>query len=172
MYFYNASEQDMYGDDFGQEGDDQMNLGMDTRMNMSGGISGRDILLEDDIVKAITGETQAYYYYENLAELAPDNEDQRIIKGIQEDEAKHYYWFTTILRRMGGEIPRIPSGEAPEDFVDGVKKAIMDELQANEFYLDIAYRATDPYIEMHFTHASQDEQRHATLLQNILINMI
>lgn len=182
MYFYNAIEQDLYSDNLGQEDEDQMNMGMDMDlgmgmdmdmgMDMPGGISGRDILLEDDIVKAITGEAQAYYYYENLAELASSDEEREIIKGIQEDEAKHYHWFMTILRRMGGELPQIPMGEMPDDFEEGVKKAIMDELEANEFYLDIAYRATDPYIEMHFMHAAHDEQRHATLLQYILLNMM
>jgi len=169
MYYGNSNEQDQNNQR--EAGENQMSIGKDVRSDKKQGISGRDILLEGDIVKAIIGEAQAYYYYDSLAEMAPNEEDKKVIKGIQEDESKHYHWFNMILHRMGGEVPQITMGELPKDFEEGVEKAIHDELEANEFYLDIAYRATDPYIEMHFMYAAPDEQRHATLLQNILLNM-
>ncbi|HWT73719.1 MAG TPA: ferritin-like domain-containing protein [Mobilitalea sp.] len=174
MYYNYMSDQDQYyGNQMQDAGDDMdMGMGMDMGMNVRQSISGRDINLESEIAKAITGEVQAYYFYEKLMELAPNEEIKNVIKGIQEDEAKHYHWFTAILRRMGAEIPQVPAGEMPTDFEEGVKRAIRDELEANEFYLDIAYRATDPFIEKHFRHASQDEQRHATLFLNILMNMM
>lgn len=129
-----------------------------------------DSMLLAEISKAIIGEAQAYNFYEVLAELAPNDEDIKTIKSIQEDEAKHYNWFTMLLKGLR-ELPRISAGEPPTDFKDGVRTAIHDELTANEFYLDISYRAIDPNIKMLFLYASQDEQRHATLLQNILMNL-
>lgn len=129
-----------------------------------------DMMLADDIAKAIVGEVQAYYFYEALANMADTDEENEIIKGIQEDEAKHFQWFSTILNGMGRELPAVPAGQMPTDFEEGVKAAIKDELAANEFYLDLSYRAMDPDIKMIFQYAAQDEQRHATLLTNILVD--
>jgi rubrerythrin len=146
-------------------------MGMDMGMGMWPGTSSRDILLADDIEKAIQLEAQAYMFYEKLATLAENERDRAVILGIQNDEARHYHWFTMILRRMGGVIPNIVAGDLPEDFEEGVRIAIMNELEAAEFYQSIAYRATDHHIDMHFMHASHDEQRHALLFENMLINM-
>ena len=142
------------------------------QMRMNRRTYGSDMMLADDIAKAIVGEVQAYYFYETLANMAPNAEDMQIIKSIQEDEAKHFQWFSTILKRMGRELPRVPAGEQPTDFEEGVKSAIRDELTANEFYLDISHRAMDPDIKMTFLYAAQDEQRHATWLTNILISLL
>lgn len=152
--------------------DDRMD--MEDRMDMDRmGMRRRttDMMLADDISKAIVGEVQAYYFYDALAEMADNDKDRETIKSIQEDEAKHYQWFSTLLKDMGRELPRVPAGQQPRDFEQGVKSAIQDELAANEFYLDISYRATDPDIKMTFLYASQDEQRHATLLTNILMSL-
>lgn len=151
--------------------DRSMEMDLDTEGNYPYEVSGRDMILEDDIKKVIVDEAQAYYYYDALADLANSEEAQQLVRSIQEDEAKHYRWFSNILKRMGEDVPQIPMGEMPSDFMEGVKKSILDELEANEFYQDIAYRSSDPDIVMHFMHAAGDEQRHATLLQNILMTM-
>jgi rubrerythrin len=146
-------------------------MGMGRNMRSWRGTFGRDIMLTNDIEKAITGEVHAYNFYERLAGLAENERDRRTIQEIQRDEAKHYHWFTMILRRMGGEMPEIPRGELPRDFEEGVRAAIRDELEAAEFYQDIAYRADERFIQMHFMHASHDEQRHAALFMNLLMGM-
>jgi rubrerythrin len=139
-------------------------------MGMDQGISRRDILLEDDIIRAIIAEVHAYNFYEELMNLTTKEEDRLTILQIQRDEAKHYHWFTMILRRMGGQLPQIPAGDIPSNFRPGVRTAIRNELEAAAFYQDIAYSATDHRIQMHFMHASHDEQCHATLFQNMLID--
>jgi hypothetical protein len=149
-----------------------MGMGNGMGMGMDQGTSGSDILLEDDIIRAIIAEVHAYNFYEELMNLTMDEEDRFTIQQIQRDEAKHYHWFTMILRRMGGQMPQIPAGDIPSDFTSGVRTAIRNELEAAAFYQDIAYRATDHRIQMHFMHASHDEQRHATLFQNMLINAL
>jgi rubrerythrin len=130
-----------------------------------------DDALINDVIEAIIGEVQAYNFYENLAELAPTDYERDIINSIQNDEARHYHWFTMILQRLGGNLPEIPAGVLPADFMEGLKIAIQDELNAASFYQNIAYNAVDHQMQMHFMHASHDEQRHASWLQYILSNM-
>lgn len=141
------------------------------QMGMGQGISSSDTHLINDISKAIIGEVHAYNFYQRLAELATNEQDRQIILRIQRDEAKHYHWFTMILRRMGGQQPQIPAGELPTRFKEGVRTAIHDELEASAFYQDIASRATEHHIQMHFMHASHDEQRHASWFQYMLMHL-
>jgi rubrerythrin len=168
MYMNNGMDMD---DEMGMDMDDRMGMDRGMYMGMRRGIYGRDVQLTDDIAKAIEGEVHAYNDYERLARMTENERDRQTILGIQRDEAKHYRWFTMILRSLGGEMPRIPRGTMPKDFEEGIREAINDELEAVAFYQDIADRAYDRNIQMHFMHASHDEQRHATLLMNMLLNM-
>jgi rubrerythrin len=139
------------------------------QMGMEQGLFANDIQLVGDISQAIILEVHAYNYYEKLMELT-DNENYRfIISRIQRDEVKHYHWFTMILNMLGVNNPQIPIGELPTNFNDGVRIAIQNEISAEEFYQDIAYRANSHPIQMHFMHAANDEQRHASLLSTILL---
>ncbi|OKL35473.1 hypothetical protein BLL40_15325 [Domibacillus mangrovi] len=140
-------------------------------MGMGQGMSSSDNHLLNDVSKAIIGEVHAYNFYQKLAELATNAQDRQVILKIQQDEAKHYHWFTMILRRMGGQQPQIPAGELPKEFKEGVKTAIRNELEAAAFYQDIASRATTHHTQMHFMHASHDEQRHASWFQYMLMNV-
>lgn len=152
----------MYYNNFDlQQGDSQIGMGM----------LGSDMFLINDISKAVIGEVHAYNFYQRLSELATNNEYQQTILSIQRDEARHYHWFTMMLRMMGAQQPKIPAGELPTGFAEGVKVAIRDELDAAAFYQDIAYRATTRPVQMHFLHASHDEQRHASWFQYMLMNL-
>ncbi len=128
-----------------------------------------DAHLIEDVSRAIILEVQAYNFYQRLVELTPNEQFRQIIFRIQRDEMKHYHWFTMILRMMGGQQPQIPFGEIPKDFTEGVQKAIQKELEASSYYQDISSRATTHPVQMHFMHASHDEQRHATWFQNMLL---
>lgn len=128
-----------------------------------------DTHLIEDVSRAINLEVHAYNFYQRLIQLTPNEQFRQIILRIQHDEIKHYHWFTMILRMMGGQEPQITFGEIPRDFKQGVQKAIQNELEASAYYQDIASKATTHYVQMHFIHASHDEQRHATWLQNILM---
>jgi rubrerythrin len=76
-----------------------------------------------------------------------------------------------ILCMIGGQQPQIPCSDLPRGFVEGVRAAICDELEAADLYQDIAYRATAYHIRLYFTHASHDEQRHALWFQAMLMNL-
>ncbi|WP_379154135.1 ferritin family protein [Paenibacillus sp. sgz5001063] len=141
------------------------------QMGMQGGMAFTDTFLIPDISKAIVGEVHAYRYYQRLAELAPNEQYRQTILRIQRDEFKHYHWFTMILNHLGGQQPQIPAGKMPVTFQEGVRTAIHDELETAAFYQEIAYRATNHPINMHFMHAMHDEQRHASLFQLMLSSL-
>jgi len=143
----------------------------DGQMGIGQGPMGDDTFLINDIINAIIGEVHAYNFYERLADLADNEQNRQVILRIQQDEAKHYHWFTMMLQRLGGQLPQISAGELPSNFEEGIRTAIIDELEAASFYQDIAYRATSHMVQMHFMHASHDEQRHASLFQYMLINL-
>lgn len=130
-----------------------------------------DNFLANDIARAIIGVVHAYNFYEKLAELAPNEQSRQVILSIQQDKARHYYMFTMILSILGGEQRQIPMGELPMEFEDGVRTAISNELQPASFYQYIATRAMDNSIQMNFMNASNDEQRHVSLLQDILMSI-
>lgn len=130
-----------------------------------------DFHLIDEISKAIIEEVHAYNFYQKLAELATNEQYRQMILSIQHDEAKHYHWFTMALRRMGAQQPQIPVGDMPVDFREGVRTAIRNELEAAAFYQNVASIATTHPTKMHFMHASQDEQRHASWFQYMLTHL-
>ncbi len=127
-----------------------------------------DRRLISDIKESVIREVHAYDYYTRLAAMARDEQDRQTILNIRHDEMKHYRWFTAILQRLGAGQPEIPAGASPRSFEEGVRYSIRDELDAAAFYQNIAYRARDRSIEMHYLHAAQDEQRHAAWFQNML----
>jgi rubrerythrin len=145
----------------------QMDHGIDMRMEY--GLFNKDKDLINDIISAIILEVQAYNYYNKLLEFITNEQDWYTILRIQRDETKHYNWFTMILNMLGINIPQIPAGKLPTGLTQGIKKAIQNEIDAQEFYQDISYEATTHPIQMHFMHAAHDEQRHASLLQNMLL---
>lgn len=159
--YYNPFYQDQLGYD-----EEQIDMSQMRQMPVT-----NDPNLLYDVARAIILEVHAYNFYQRLAELSPNEQDRRVILRIQGDEAKHYHWFTMILGRMGGQQPQIPIGDLPQEFEEGVRTAINNELEASSFYQDIAYRATDHMTQMHFMHASHDEQRHASWFEYMLMNL-
>lgn len=145
-----------------------MGQSMSQHMGMEQGLFSSDADLINDISKAVILEVQAYNFYESLLDFIDNEQDRSVILRIQKDESKHYHWFTMILNMLGARILQIPDGELPTELTQGIKTAIQKEIDAQEFYQDISYRANTHPIQMHFMHAAQDEQRHATLLQNML----
>jgi rubrerythrin len=150
---------------------DERQMGM---MGMGMGmmsVPGSDLLLAPDIQRAVILEVQAFNYYQRLMALTANEQYRQIIASIQRDEIRHYHWFTMMLRMMGAQQPLISLGELPVNFVDGVREAIRLELEAAAFYQTILNRANAHFIRMHIQRAIYDEQRHAALLQNILMSL-
>lgn len=122
----------------------------------------QDPSLVENIMKAINGEYSAIACYEKLAKMAPDEEIQKRILEIREDEIKHYNTFSQIYQSLTGK-PATPeiTEECADDFEEGLVASLKDEQETVDFYLDIADSTQNPYIRRVFKRAAADEQNHA-----------
>ncbi|MDR6224103.1 ferritin-like domain-containing protein [Desmospora profundinema] len=122
----------------------------------------RDIGLADKIAKAIDGQYSAIACYGYLASIAPTEEERKQILEIRQDEVRHYQAFSAIYMRLTGRQHHPSITEpCPQQYREGLEFAFKDEQETTDFYLDIAYQATDPAIRNEFLRAAADEQHHA-----------
>ncbi len=137
------------------DGYDERQMGMmGMGMGMMG-ISSSDLLLINDIQRAVILEVQAFNYYQRLIALTANPQQRQIIASIQRDEMMHFYWFTMMLRMMGEQQPIITPGELPISFIEGVREAIRLELEAVAFLSDYSKQGyctfyPDAYSTCHF----------------------
>jgi rubrerythrin len=115
------------------------------------------------LIKAMIGEQNARLFYLELANMTSDPEDKKLILGIARDEMKHFNNFGKLYMHLSGEKPSLPPPEKPviRNFVEGVKKSIIDETDAYEFYRD-TFLCNDRYLVKNiFLEAFTDENEHA-----------
>ncbi|WP_420836069.1 ferritin-like domain-containing protein [Paenibacillus fonticola] len=121
-----------------------------------------DTGLVSDIERAINGEYSAITCYEQLAGLAPNDQVRNKILEIRNDEIRHFQTFSQIYTSLTGRQPTPHVTEkCPSEYTAGLHFAFNDEQETVDFYLDVADKATDPYIKDRFKRASADEQNHA-----------
>ncbi|MCM3617087.1 ferritin-like domain-containing protein [Sutcliffiella horikoshii] len=122
----------------------------------------QDDALIENISKAINGEYSAIACYEKLAKMATDEETQKKIAEIREDEIKHYNTFSQIYQSLTGKsaTPEI-SEECSDDYQEALVASLKDEQETVDFYLDIADSTQNPFIRRVFKRAAADEQNHA-----------
>ncbi|WP_054870971.1 ferritin family protein [Caloranaerobacter sp. TR13] len=120
----------------------------------------------NQLVQAMKGELEAIKYYERLIKMAPNQEEADIIRAFYKDEKKHYNNFRHLYMMMTGRQPTIPPINMPEfdNYLQGVEQAILDELDAYEFYRDIYLSNINPYVRSLFFEAFTDENEHAAHL--------
>ena len=58
-----------------------------------------------DLEKAIDGEYNAIFFYERLAQLAPNEEIRTRILEIRKDEMRHFQGFSYIFTCLTGQNP-------------------------------------------------------------------
>ncbi|KIL37750.1 hypothetical protein SD71_02800 [Cohnella kolymensis] len=115
-----------------------------------------------DIEKAVNGQYSAAACYEQLARMAPNEEERNRIVEIRKDELRHLKVFSQIYKSLSGRQPTPHIVEqCPSDYRAGLNFAIKDEQETVDFYLDIAQKSTVPFIKDYFRRASADEQNHA-----------
>lgn len=118
--------------------------------------------LNQDILKAISGEYSAIACYARLAEMAPTKEERDQILEIRKDEINHYQVFTQIYISITGTQPNPYITEAcPQAYREGLHFAFKDEQETVDFYHEIADKAQEPFIKEKFRRAAADEQNHA-----------
>lgn len=118
------------------------------------------------IQQAVAGENEDRLFYSFLIANAPNEEDRQIITGIRENEISHNGWFRQLYQELtGNPVPEV-SGEEftpPEDFCDGLSKALLGEQNAVAKYRQILYAMQDrAHINM-LTQIITDEIRHGIL---------
>ncbi|GAA0133481.1 ferritin-like domain-containing protein [Paenibacillus sp. YSY-4.3] len=115
-----------------------------------------------DIERAINGEYSAIACYEQLAGMAPNEEERNRILEIRKDEIRHFQTFSQIYTSLTGRrpVPHITE-KCPSEYSAGLHFAFKDEQETVDFYLDVADKATDPNIKERFKRAAADEQNHA-----------
>ncbi|GAB6991987.1 ferritin-like domain-containing protein [Paenibacillus pini] len=121
-----------------------------------------DTVLASDIEHAINGEYSAITCYEQLARLAPNEEERSKILEIRNDEIRHFHVFAQIYTTLTGRQPTPHLLEkCPTEYFEGINFAFKDEQKTVDFYLDIADKAIDPYMKEQVKRAAADEQNHA-----------
>jgi rubrerythrin len=122
------------------------------------------------IKEAMKDEKTAISFYRYLMDMAPNSREKEIIKGIRDDEKKHYEMFKRMHFEMTGMWHETEDVKAtkPKDYKTGIEHAIFDELGAVEFYRQIMFKMTDQrYRDMLFEIIT-DEQEHAAKFLIIL----
>lgn len=95
--------------------------------------------LVSDIIKAINGEYSAVVCYEQIASIAPTQEERDQIFEIRKDEIRHLRVFSEIYISLTGRQPTTKITEpCPMDYRAAVLSAFKDEQETTDFYLDIA----------------------------------
>ena len=121
-----------------------------------------DTQLISDIQKAINSEYSNIACYEQLAKMAPTEEEKNRILEIREDEKRHLREFSKIYRNLTGREPSYEIiMECKDNYRAGIEFAFKNEQETVDFYLEIADKANDPFIKERFRRAAADEQNHA-----------
>lgn len=128
--------------------------------NMSYGVT------PEQLIKAMKGEAEARLFYERLISMAPNLQEAEIIRHFLDDEINHYRNFRMLYRRVTGTEPVLPPLVPPlfPNYVSGIEEAILDELEAYEFYRDLYLGSCNPMVRNIFFEALTDENEHAAHL--------
>lgn len=118
------------------------------------------------IKEAVAGEQEDEMFYDYLISIAPSAEDKNIIRGIRDDERKHFTLFKQIYYELTGKMITTSNGEEfekPKSYCDGLKNALKGELNAVVKYRKILFALQNRrHINM-LTEIITDELRHANL---------
>lgn len=142
--------------------------------------SSSEKVITDDLKKALESirnstlneaEDDAFYTY--LISIAPDEEAKEFIQKIKEDEEKHGKLLRDVYYDITGI--RLPSNmvntkeEFNFNFLEGLKKAFIGEIEAMERYRTILKSMTKRQNYDKIFEIMTDEMKHATKY-NYLIN--
>ncbi|NPV71743.1 MAG: ferritin-like domain-containing protein [Firmicutes bacterium] len=123
-----------------------------------------------NILEAIQGELKAAQVYRRLLQMATTQEDRENLQQILDDELKHLRMFTDLYARLTCMSPP-PAQVTPPTFttyMEGLKGAYYDELEAAEFYRSILLSTCDGQVQRVFFEAMTDEMEHAIRLNRLL----
>lgn len=115
----------------------------------------------------IKAEMQASIIYQELAKMAPNKNDRRILMGLSNDERSHANEFKRVYQMMTGRSfePVVEPVTLTEPYEDILKERVIDESEDYRTYAD-GYIESDRNIPLKraFFHAMTDENVHALRL--------
>lgn len=94
------------------------------------------------ILEALADETSDRKFYKYLMQIAPDQEQQNIIKLIRDDEIKHFKMFRMIYQEITCQLPIVKQTEECTEstcYCAAIEQAIFGELKAVELYRKIMF---------------------------------
>lgn len=118
------------------------------------------------IQDAVTGEMEDELFYNYLISIAPTEEARNIITTIRNDERRHNQMFRGIYFRLTSRRlrPSQPSGfERPTSYCDGIKRALLSELDTIQIYRRIVFAIQDRVQLNMLAEIISDELRHGSL---------
>jgi len=118
------------------------------------------------IQDAVTGEREDELFYNYLISIAPTEEARNIITTIRNDERRHNQMFRGIYFRLTSRRlrPSQPSGfERPTSYCDGIKRALLSELDTIQKYRQIVFAIQDRVQLNMLAEIISDELRHGSL---------
>jgi rubrerythrin len=117
------------------------------------------------IQEAIADERHDELFYSYLLSVAPTEQEKQVIASIRDDERKHRRWFRQIYTELTGQQPPVleerEAFQKPENYLDGIEKALMGELKAFEKYRVIYQNIHSQYRDTIFE-IMTDEMKHAS----------
>jgi rubrerythrin len=135
-------------------------------MNWTCGTPGSPEKLKELIKDALSDEAEDRLFYEYLISTATSNEDKKIIRGIRDDEMKHFEMFKQLYRDLTGQMPTDISEKKftkPSSYCEGLVTAIMDEQNAVLEYRKILFLLNNKGQINKMIEIITDELRHCTL---------
>lgn len=121
---------------------------------------------------SVQGERNDELFYDQLIQLAPNQEQAQVIVSIRNDERGHNQMFRQMYRELTGHEVTGVSNEVPEKFtsyIAGLQKAFQGELSAVEKYRKIWFGLPYGIYKDTLYGIILDEQKHAAKYNNLLL---
>lgn len=111
---------------------------------------------------SIQGEREGIDFYEHLAMLAPTNFSREAVLQAWQDEQRHNNVLSTLYLQLTGTKPQIFSQMVvPVSFLQGLKKAVKDELDRADTYKQMYLNAQKRLVRDIFFDIMNDEHKNA-----------
>lgn len=118
------------------------------------------------IAGGIAGEREDRLFYEYLISTAPTEEDKEIIRGIRDNEIRHFSLFRQIYYQLTGLLlpqPKDTPFIKPASYCAGIRKALLGEENAVTRYRNILFAMQNRIHINMLVEIITDELRHGTL---------
>ncbi|HZJ77983.1 MAG TPA: ferritin-like domain-containing protein [Clostridia bacterium] len=120
-------------------------------------------LSSNELILAMTGKQNTITFYQQLVTMTQDRRNRDLICTIRNDEISHFKSFMDLYRKLFNKSPVLPPVKRVvlHSFEEGLNSAVIDELDASNFYRDLYLNNCNPFIKKIFFKSFTDETSHA-----------